>query len=113
MALHYGEGSGVQVVMEGPFGSVKAADKASTITMLADAWKCAESPYFQEVNMDEVSANSIVDLQPDADQFAEICRLGIAMFVENDSGTIIVHSIGGKPEKDLTMQVRISEVIAV
>lgn len=113
MAQSYGQSSGYSVRMDGPFGNAGPACKAGAITMLADAWKGANSPFTQTVSLDIVSLNSIVDLQPDADQFAEICRLGIAMFVENDAGTIIVHSIGGKPEKDLTMQVRISEVIAV
>lgn len=113
MAQSYGRAAGISVTMEGPFGSVKASDKVSQLTVAADGWKGAQSPYSQEAVVEGISTGSIVDLQPSPEQIALLCGLGIAMTAENDNGTVTVHSIGGKPEEDLTVQITIREVTQV
>ena len=113
MAQSFGQANGFSVTMEGPFGSVKASDKVSSVTLLADNWKGAQSPYTQEAAVAGISVGSIVDLQPDPEQLALLCELGIALVAENDSGTVTVHSIGGKPKSDMTIQVTVREVTQV
>jgi len=111
MSLDYGTGSGYTVSMEGPFGSVESSIKTADITILKDSWKGAESPYSQVVAADAVSVNSIIDLQPNMEQIQTLCKLGIALSVENNEGTITVHAFGGKPDVDMVIQATIREVI--
>lgn len=113
MALQYGEGGGFTVAMAGPFGiSGGSAVKLTQITLLADNWKGGESPYFQVVEVEDVSVNSKVDLQPSVEQLEIFHDKDLAFTTDNDGGVITVYAIGDKPSNDYTIQATIVEVVA-
>lgn len=112
MALTYGNGGGLVVTMEGPFGSGGTAAKLTEISLLADDWKGAESPYSQVVVVDGVSVNSMVNLHLSAEQLELFHDKDIAFVAENDGGVVTVYAIGDRPTLDHTIQVTLMEVIA-
>lgn len=112
MALQYGSGGGISVAMEGPFGGSGTAVKLTEVTLLASAWKGAESPYSQVVDVKDVSVNSMVSLQPSVEQLEIFHDKDIAFTTENDGGVVTVYAIGDKPTNDYTIQATITEVTA-
>ena len=113
MAQQYGENSSIYVQMEGPVGgSGGATAKLTNITLLASAWKGAESPYSQVVDVDAVSVNSMVNLQPSVEQLEIFHDKDIAFTTENDGGVVTVFAIGDRPTADYTIQATIVEVVA-
>ena len=113
MALDYGTGGNYTVMMAGPFGGGGGtAVKLTEITLLADAWKGGESPYSQVVEVDGVSVNSMVNLQPSVEQLEIFHDKDIAFSTENEAGVVTVFVIGDKPTNDYTIQATIMEVIA-
>ena len=121
MALQYGQASGLEVQMEGPYAviyvevekevEVGSSMKLTEIRLPAADWKGGESPYSQVVAMDSVTVNSRVDLQPSVEQMEEFMALGLSLTTVNDHGTITVYAIGEKPEVDYTIQASVVEVI--
>ena len=113
MALQYGQGSGITATMAGPFGgSGGAGVKLTAITLPAANWKGGESPYSQVVEVEGVSVNSMVDLQPSVEQLEIFHDKDIAFSTENDAGVVTVYAIGDKPTNDYTIQATIMEVVA-
>lgn len=112
MALQYGSGGGISVAMEGPFGGSGAATKLTQVTLPAANWKGAESPYSQVVEVEGVSVNSMVNLQPSVEQLEIFHDKDIAFATENDGGVVTVYVIGDKPSNDYTIQATIMEVVA-
>ena len=114
MALDYGTGGNITVVMEGPFagGGGGTSAKLTEVTLLAANWKGAESPYSQVVAIDDVSVNSMVNLQPSVEQLEIFHDKDIAFTTENDGGVVTVYAIGDKPTNDYTIQATVMEVIA-
>ena len=109
MAQQYGEGGGIEVYMEGPFGSGGSVVKLTNITLLKSAWKGAESPYSQEVTCDAVSVNSTVNLSPSVDEIGRFQNQYIAFTAKNYKGTVTLYAIGDKPAADCVFQVNISD----
>ena len=85
----------------------------SSVTLSADAWKGAASPYYQVVTITGATSNSKVDLQPTAEQTKELQDEDIAFVAENNDGIVTVYAINGKPETDYTIQVQLTEVTSV
>lgn len=112
MVQQYGEGGSFTVKMEGPFGSGGAAVKLTNITLLASAWKGGESPYSQVVDLEAVSVNSMVNLQPSVEQLEIFSEKDISFTTENDGGIVTVYVVGDKPANDYTIQATILEVTA-
>ena len=114
MTLDYGTGGNIaEVSMAGPFSSGGGTStKLTEITLLAANWKGAESPYSQVVEIDEVSVNSMVNLQPSVEQLEIFHDKDIAFTTENDGGVVTVYAIGDKPTGDYTIQATVMEVIA-
>ena len=113
MALDYGTGGNITVVMEGPIGGGGGTSaKLTEITLLAANWKGAESPYSQVVAIDDVSVNSMVNLQPSVEQLEIFHDKDIAFTTENEDGVVKVYAIGDKPTSDYTIQATVMEVIA-
>ena len=83
----------------------------STITLLADAWTGSANPYSQTVFINGITHNSMIDLQPTPEQLAEWQDEGLAFTTLNDNGTIYVYVSGGKPTEDITVQVKVQEVV--
>lgn len=82
------------------------------ITLLADAWVGAISPYSQVVEIAGVTENSKVDLTPSAEQLAVFHEQDLALVTENDGGVVTVYAIGQKPTQNHTIQITITEVTA-
>ena len=112
MALHYGQGAGITVAMEGPFGGGGVSVKLREITLPAANWKGGESPYSQVVEVEGVSVNSKVDLQPSVEQLEIFHDKDLAFSTENNAGVVTVYAIGDKPTSDYTIQATIMEVVA-
>lgn len=113
MALQYGAGGAFTVSMAGPFGgNGGAAVKITEINLLASAWKGAESPYSQVVEVEGVSVNSMVNLHPSVEQLEIFHDKDLAFSTENDDGVVTVYAIGDKPMNDYTIQTSIMEVVA-
>jgi hypothetical protein len=84
--------------------------KSTTVTLKSSAWTGSTNPYSQKVSISGVTANSKVDIQPTVTQIVELQNKEIALMIENNNGTTTAYAIGGKPTKDYTMQVLITEV---
>ena len=112
MAQQYGAGGGITVQMAGPYGSSGTSVKLTEVTLFASAWKGGTSPYSQVVAIDDVSVNSMVNLQPSVEQLEIFHDKDIAFTTENDGGIVTVYAIGDKPTNDYTIQATIMEVIA-
>ena len=112
MALDYGAGTAFTVQMEGPFGSVGSSGKITQITLPAENWKNAESPFFQTVEVAGISEASRIDIQPSKEQAAAFCVEGTMLHIENDGGIATAYAIGTKPVEDLVLQVTLTEVVS-
>ena len=62
MAYFYGAADSLQARLKGPYGSV--AIRAVEVSLSADGWKGAVSPYSQAVTLAGITAAGRVDLQP-------------------------------------------------
>lgn len=89
------------------------APKTTTVTLSASGWSGSSNPWSQVVNINGVTANSKVDLQPTASQIVELQNADIMLMVENNAGVTTAYAIGGKPTSTYTMQALITEVIPV
>ena len=110
MALVYGQGKSISVMMAGPFNGGGASAKKTSITLPAADWKGGESPYSQAVAVDGISVNSKVDLQPTVEQI--IALNSTALTAVNDAGSVTVYAVGDKPTEDMTFQATLMEVVS-
>ena len=84
--------------------------KKTTVT-LSTNWTGDASPYTQPVTISGTTANSKVDLQPDATAIAQMADDGtVAMYIANDNGILTANAVGEKPTVELTIQATITEV---
>lgn len=112
MSQVYGDGTGFSVQMEGPFGNAGSSVKIVNISIPAASWKGGESPFSQVVEVEHISANSKVDLNPSMEQLCTFRNRGIALMAENDGGVVTIHAFGDKPAENLVIQATLTEVIA-
>ena len=112
MANFYGGANSFSVQMDGPFGNVSSSSKITEISLPAVDWKNAVSPFFQTVEVQGISANSMVEIQANKEQVAQLCIDGTAIYIENDRGVATAYAIGTKPEYDLLLQVMVREVVS-
>ena len=111
MALVYGQGRSMSVMMAGPFASGGgAASKMTQILLPAASWKGGESPYYQAVSVDGISVNSFVELMPSVEQVGQLLRT--ALTAVNEDGVVTVYAYGDKPLEDMTIQAALTEVVA-
>lgn len=103
MSVQMGSGGGVTFS-----GS---AVKLAEITLLAKDWQ-GSNPWYQVVNIDGVTAKSLVDLQPSVEQLLIFHQKDLAFTTENDNGVVTVFAVGDKPTNDYTIQATIMEVRA-
>ena len=86
--------------------------KKTTVT-LSTNWTGNTSPYTQTVTIYGTTANSNVDLQPDATAITQMADDGtVALYISNDNGTLTANAVGEKPTVELTIQATITEVSA-
>ena len=80
------------------------------VTLLADAWVGADSPFTQVVTVEGSTKNSQVDLTPSDAQLDIFHEKDLAFVTKNYKGVVTVSAIGQKPQNDYEMQVTITEV---
>ena len=90
-----------------------AAPKLTSVTMLAANWGGNNNPYSQVVACSGVNVNSKLDLQPTPEQIVELQDAEVSLMLTNTNGSVTAWAIGGKPTKDYTMDVLITEVTVV
>ena len=114
MALDYGTGGNYTVSMAGPFsGGGGSEAKLIYITLPAANWKGGESPYYQVVEVEGVSVNSMVKLQLSEGQIEIIHDREVVSFTAvNDGGVVTVYAVGDKPQNDYIIQATVMEVTA-
>ena len=83
---------------------------ASSVTLLASAWKGDGDKYSQVVTIPGVTSHTKVDLQPTSEQLIEFHYKVLAFVAENDGGEVTVFAIGDKPMGDHTIQITKTEV---
>lgn len=111
MALAYGQGRSISVMMAGPFNSGGGvAAKLARISLPVANWKGGESPYYQNVTVDGISVNSVINMQPTVEQIEMLHST--ALTAVNDAGSVTVYAIGDKPTADMTFQATLMEVIS-
>lgn len=86
------------------------AARLAEVTLIASEWRGEFSPYSQVVNIDGITQNSLVDLQPSVSQLEIFHEKDLAFTTENDNGVVTVYAIGDKPTLDYTIQATIMEV---
>lgn len=89
------------------------APKLTSITMPATSWSGSSNPYSQVVTCNGVNVNSKLDLQPTPAQIVELQDAEISLMLTNNQGVVTAWAIGGKPTKDYTIDVLITEVTIV
>ena len=87
-----------------------ASARIANVTLLANKWVGAASPYSQVVTVPGATENSQVDLTPSVEQLAIFYEKDLAFVTENEGGVVTVYAIGQKPANDYTIQVTITEV---
>ena len=114
MANSYGEAAASYTVqVDGPYGYSDSAGKTRDVILYAESWKGGESPFSQAIELDFVSANSIVGIDVSAEDFELLCKNGIGLVSENDGGIVTIHAIGGKPNWNVVIQCTTKEVVRV
>lgn len=83
---------------------------AASVTLLASDWVSNDGDYSQVVELEGVTSDTKVDLQPTPEQVAIFYHKTLAFVAENKDGVVTVYSIGDKPENDYTIQVTMTEV---
>lgn len=89
------------------------AEKKGSISFTT-TWS-GSGPYTQTVTVtgETVTANSKVDLQPDAAALAQLVADGVdALFITNNNGTLTATAVGGSISTALTVQCTVSEVVS-
>lgn len=98
-----------------PSDAVFTDTKPSKLSIsLSDTWT-GEDPYTQTVTVTgyTITANSKVDLQPDADGIAQLIEDGVkALYIANNNGTLTAYAVGAEISTAMTIQCTVMEVVA-
>ena len=100
--------------LEGAVSALAAkADPPRRCTVsLSQVWQ-GTGPYTQAVSIAAGTANSKVDLQPEAVALSQLLADGVtALYIGNDNGAFTAYAIGAAPTVPLTLQATITEVTA-
>lgn len=83
---------------------------SKTSVTLTTSW-LGDGPYTQVVSISGTTANTKVDLQPDAAALGQMLSDGVmALWIENDNGTLTAKALGAAPSEQLTLQCVLTEV---
>lgn len=80
------------------------------INLTAAGWIGESSPYYQVVNLENITVNSQINLTPSVEQLAAFRDKDIELVTENTDGIIKVYAIGIKPVNDYVMTATVLEV---
>ena len=86
--------------------------KVTTI-ILGTNWTGTASPYYQDIALSCVTDTSVVDLQPTPTQLADWQDAGLAFTTQSGDGTVRVYVAGSKPTAEISVQVKVQEVVQV
>lgn len=95
---------------DGGTGVIPVLPRVSTITLAAANWAGSVAPYSQVVEIDTVTTDTKVELNPTVSQVVKLQNDDIALMVENNGGIVTIYSFGGKPSESMVMQVTLQEV---
>lgn len=84
---------------------------AGSITLLADAWVGETTPWAQVVEVDGVTVNSKIDLNPTPEVIYDLQEKKITLTAVNDNGVVTVYALATKPTSDYTIQVLRTEIV--
>ena len=88
------------------------AIKTAIVTLPAASWTGRASPYSQTVEISDVTANSRIDINPNATVMNGAMEGGYGLVFGNDAGTITAYAVGDKPTAAIIVQVSVTEVTA-
>lgn len=88
-----------------------ATARITTISLPTLSWSGSGTIYSQVVSVDNVTANSKIDLLPSPEQLNELLLAEISLTAANSDGSVTVFAIGAAPSIDLEIQAMITEVI--
>lgn len=91
-------------------GVIPVLPRLTTITLTKSGWTGSNNPYSQTVTASSITATDRIELCPTAQQIVQLQNDDVALMAENNGGSLIVYSIGGKPSVDMTMQILLSPV---
>lgn len=96
-------------------GAGSSTATKDSITLAAANWITSddESHYTQAVELDGITSNTKVDLDPTPEQLVSLINDGVSMCAINENGSITIYAIGDKPTSDMTISVIKSEVVYV
>lgn len=107
---------GAVMPMEGDYtpAMVGAAPaiKTAIVTLPVASWTGNASPYAQTVEISDITANSRIDINPDATVMNGAMEGGYGLVFGNNTGVITAYAVGDKPTAEITLQVSITEVTA-
>ena len=92
----------------GPAGGGPVKDQVTIGTTWSGVW-----PYTQIVTLASYTptANSKVDIQPDAAAIAQLINDGVkGLYISNTNGTLTAYAVGGTTSSSMTVQVTVTEV---
>lgn len=82
-----------------------------SVTLLASAWVGEGNRHYQVVEVEGITLNTKVNLQPTLEQLEEFRNKELTFTTKNENGVVTVYAIGDKPTMDYTMQVTLTEVV--
>lgn len=89
-----------------------SAPLVKSVTLPA-AWTASGSNYMQGVVISDVTANTQINVQPDASVMAQLMGDGASgLYFENNNGTVSAVAVGARPSAAITVQVTLIEVTA-
>ena len=78
---------------------------------LSSSWGGTEPDFTQTVSVSGATANSKIDLQPDATVIGRMMEDGVsALYIVNNNGVCTAHAIGAAPTAPITVQITVEEV---
>ena len=113
--MAYLDSSGVTTLTSNIKTLSDAAYKQKMKSVSLSATWSGSDPYTQTVTVSgyTITANSKVDLQPTADQIAQLIEDGVqALYIANNNGTLTAYAVGAETSAAMTVQCTVTEVIA-